>query len=58
MSDDLEDDYWALRKALDYASDAFESSATSPDVEWRKEEDAMLNRAWEALDAFKSRLGL
>jgi hypothetical protein len=58
MNDDLTDNIEAIRKALDYASDAFEASPTSNEVEWRKEDDAMLSRARDALDALKERLGL
>lgn len=53
---DLADDYWALRSALDYASEVFANSADTD--ENKAADDAMLNRAWEALDAVKSRLQL
>lgn len=58
MSDnsDLTDDYWALNAALQYASEAFENDTS--DANERDEADVMLSRAYEALDAFKSRLGL
>jgi len=40
----------AIRAGLDYASAAFEACSTSPDVEWRREDDDKLTRAREALE--------
>lgn len=53
---DLTDDIWALKKALDFAGDAFERETSLG--EDMGDENAMLNRAYEAFDAIKSRLGL
>lgn len=53
---DLTDDYWALKGALDYASDAFErESSLGEDM---ADINSNLTAAYEALDAIKSRLGI
>jgi hypothetical protein len=53
-NDDLTDDIWALKKALDFASEVFANSSDTP--ENKQADDDMLNRAYEAWDAIKSRL--
>lgn len=44
------EDFDAIRAGLDYASARFEACSTSPDVEWRREDNAKLTAAREALD--------
>jgi hypothetical protein len=56
MNADLTDAIWALKKALDYASEVFANSSDTP--ENKQADDDMLNRAYEAWDAVKSRLQL
>lgn len=44
------DDFDAIRAGLDYASSAFEACSTSPDVDWRREDNEKLTAARDALE--------
>lgn len=49
-------DFDAIRAGLDYGSAAFEASSTSPDVDWRREDNEKLTAARDALERLERTL--
>lgn len=51
---DFRAEFEALEAALDYGSKAFEACSTSPEVDWRREDNDTLTRGREALERIKA----